>query len=733
MQLRKRAHDLLDQGGLTHHTFGNEHWDSRFYVLIAKDFSSVHRVRVWVFISREENSDLHHNALVHAPDPGPGISNGQIGQLDWLDEDGNIVGSLSGLKVDFQTYLDATDNDTTTIDDRYVYMVSLFSGNVTVNGSAGDDRGLELGEGGTATVNGKAGDDRLNVWHQKTIKFDGGAGNDTIAFDYAHGFQPQPANGATVDLTARTGTNPFGGAITLVNVENVVGQFGASNNLRGNALSNILQGGIAADTLRGEGGNDQIGVKYHTTLAARATKADGGAGTDTLVAELSYSDAAPFTGSGQTLQIINRLDLLTPSQNTGTFHGGTFTNFEIIRVLGDLFQVFDFRGANTSETVSGASGKDLLSGRSGHDVLNGQGGNDTMNGGLGNDTFHADSRFDKAIEAVGQGADRVISTATFTLGANVENLTLDGFAAINGTGNALNNTMTGNGAANRLNGVAGNDSLSGDAGNDIINGGTGIDTMKGGLGNDTFYADSSLDKAIELGSQGIDRVISTATFTLAANVEHLLLSGVAAINGTGNALANTITGNGKNNTLTGLGANDILIGGIGNDILIGGVGKDTMTGGSGTDDFDFNAVGETGKTAATRDVITDFTRRRRHRSVHHRRQRRRGGPRLQLPRHQGRGLHRRGGTAALVPVGQHDDRGRHRQRRQGRRFPDSTDGVKDADRGGFRAVERGLPSTGQLLLLAPQRRFVAVIRPELGVKPTCRGHRQSDAIDPVGR
>jgi serralysin len=59
----------------------------------------------------------------------------------------------------------------------------------------------------------------------------------------------------------------------------------------------------------------------------------------------------------------------------------------------------------------------------------------------------------------------------------VENLTLIGTAAINGTGNAGNNVLTGNSGNNTLN--------SGD-GNDTISGGVGSDTITGGLGADRF-------------------------------------------------------------------------------------------------------------------------------------------------------------------------------------------------------------------------------------------------------
>ncbi|CCI28297.1 conserved hypothetical protein [Microcystis aeruginosa PCC 9809] len=73
--------------------------------------------------------------------------------------------------------------------------------------------------------------------------------------------------------------------------------------------------------------------------------------------------------------------------------------------------------------------------------------------------------------------DTLTAAVTTTLAANVENLTLTGAAAINGTGNAGNNVITGNTANNLLNGGGGNDTL---------NGGAGLDTLTGGAGNDVF-------------------------------------------------------------------------------------------------------------------------------------------------------------------------------------------------------------------------------------------------------
>ena len=183
--------------------------------------------------------------------------------------------------------------------------------------------------------------------------------------------------------------------------------------------------------------------------------------------------------------------------------------------------------------------------------------------------------------------DTITAAVTTTLPANVENLTLTGTAAINGTGNAGNNVITGN---------SGNNTLNGGAGNDTLNGGAGIDTLIGGLGNDIYIVDSITDIITENASAGTDTIQSSVTYTIAAlnNVENLTLTGAAAINGTGNAGNNVITGNTANNLLNG---------GGGNNILNGGAGLDTLTGGAGNDVFLFQF---SQSTVANPDRITDF-------------------------------------------------------------------------------------------------------------------------------
>jgi len=125
-------------------------------------------------------------------------------------------------------------------------------------------------------------------------------------------------------------------------------------------------------------------------------------------------------------------------------------------------------GTAADEYLEGKDGNDILTGGVGNDTLNGGAGIDTLIGGLGNDTYQIDTTTDTITENANQGTDTVESSVTYTLGNNLENLTLTGTTAINGTGNALNNIITGN------------------SGNNTLNGGAGIDTLIGGLGADTF-------------------------------------------------------------------------------------------------------------------------------------------------------------------------------------------------------------------------------------------------------
>lgn len=222
-------------------------------------------------------------------------------------------------------------------------------------------------------------------------------------------------------------------------------------------------------------------------------------------------------------------------------------------------------GSNGNDILNGLGGNDSLTGNAGNDRLNGGAGNDLMMGGTGDDVYTVNSALDIIIESPDEGTDTIRSLVSYTLSANVENLHLIGTSVTGGTGNALDNDLTGNSASNTLTGLSGNDRLDGKEGNDVL---------IGGSGDDVYVVDSAGDSIIELSAEGIDKVRSSISFTLGANIEDLVLTGSAAINGTGNEMNNVLTGNSAGNTLQGETGNDRLNGKEGADILIGGSGND---------------------------------------------------------------------------------------------------------------------------------------------------------------
>ena len=328
----------------------------------------------------------------------------------------------------------------------------------------------------------------------------------------------------------------------------------------GLAGNDNLIGGLGSDTLDGGLGNDTL---------------DGGAGIDSLIGG----------ADNDTYLVDSTLDVIVEAAAGGIDTVSSSVDY----VLSANVENLTLTGSALSGTGNGEANS--ITGTAGNNTLDGGGGNDTLNGGGGNDTYMVDSTLDVLVEAAAGGSDTVISSTTYSLGAELENLTLVG-AALNGTGTAVPNVITGNAANNLLSGLGGDDTLDGGGGND---------TLDGGAGNDTYVVDSTLDVLVEAAAGGTDTVISTVSLTLAENVDNLVLGGAAALNGSGNTAANVLTGNAANNQLAGQAGNDTLSGGLGNDTLNGGIGNDLLSGGAGLDLFVFNSL-----LASNVDTISDF-------------------------------------------------------------------------------------------------------------------------------
>ncbi|MBJ7901578.1 MAG: hypothetical protein GC158_17050 [Cyanobacteria bacterium RI_101] len=197
----------------------------------------------------------------------------------------------------------------------------------------------------------------------------------------------------------------------------------------GTTGNDTLNGTTGADTLVGLAGNDT----YTVNNAGDVVVENPSEGTDTVKSDIAYT--------------------LPDNVEKLTLNGGSNLNGT---------------GNELNNTLTGNSGANTLTGLAGNDTIDGKTGADTMIGGLGNDTYTVDNVGDVVVENLNEGTDTVKASINYALPENVENLTLNGSANLNGTGNALKNKITGNTGANILNGGAGADTLAGKAGNDIF-------------------------------------------------------------------------------------------------------------------------------------------------------------------------------------------------------------------------------------------------------------------------
>ena len=363
------------------------------------------------------------------------------------------------------------------------------------------------------------------------------------------------------------------------------------NTLVGNEQANMLDGGAGNDTLNGGAGNDSlIGGSGKDTLA-------GGAGDDSYwidnPGDVIKEGADPASGNDTVHVTGGLLGIVTMSDNIEDLVVETSMG---VKVTGNAI-ANTITGGTGDDTLYGGDGSDTLDGGGGNDKLYGGAGNDTLVGGAGvnqlyggaaSDTYVISNNTSKIVKDANSGIDTVVSSVSYTLGANVEFLQLTG-SAKNATGNALANTITGNDSANWIDGQA------------------GMDTMAGRGGDDTYIVDNVNDLVIENTGQGIDTIHTTFSYTLGANIERLQLTGSAAASGTGNGLANLLIGNDAANSLSGLSGGDVILGYGGNDTLRGGMGADKLTGGAGADSFVFGSTAESSFDASGRDTITDFS------------------------------------------------------------------------------------------------------------------------------
>ena len=303
----------------------------------------------------------------------------------------------------------AMDTGNLTGSDSFDITVSVQ--NLTLNGASGEDTlvgyaGNDLLDGGAGNdiLLGGTGNDRLDGG-LNVDTMSGGAGDDTYVVDNAGDIVTENAGEGDDSVDLYLAANYTLGA----NVEGVYRYGPGSWKTTGNALNNHLYGNGGSDTLIGLGGNDILW---------------GGSGIDTMQG-----------GTGDdTYYVDNAGDIVTENANEGV---------DTVYVFGSLAYTLAANVEKGSRTfwagsLTGNTLDNTLAGSYGSDILDGGAGADTMAGGLGNDTYVVDDLGDVITETsiLSSEIDSVQSSITYTLGANVENLTLTGSAVI--TARAMN-------------------------------------------------------------------------------------------------------------------------------------------------------------------------------------------------------------------------------------------------------------------------------------------------------
>ncbi len=340
--------------------------------------------------------------------------------------------------------------------------------------------------------------------------------------------------------------------------------YGSASNTSYPALTHIVSGGAGSPGAVSATSVDQQVTSYNLNLAAGQTQVimhfyalsgDTAAAT-TIGNSLANLNNTAYL-NGVTAAELNGLVNFTKDFSSAT--SMTLPSYGLNLTLTGTAAI-NGTGNARDNLITGNAAANQLVGLGGNDTLNGGAGNDTMAGGVGNDTYHVNAAGDVVNENANEGTDTVISSISYSIAARpyLENITLTGTAAgLTATGNTANNVLNGSTHA-------------------------GANTLIGGLGNDTYIVGTG-DVVTEKANEGTDTVQAGLSWTLAANLENLVLTGAGNINGTGNAGANKLTGNvGKN----------VLNGGAGNDTLDGGAGADSLNGGDGNDSYYVDQAGD---------------------------------------------------------------------------------------------------------------------------------------------
>jgi Ca2+-binding RTX toxin-like protein len=567
----------------------------------------------------------------------------------YVDEAGDVVSEVAG-ESDGTDRVRASISYTLTAG---VENLTLQQGAGAINGTGNGLDNEIIGNASSNTLTGLGGSDTLDGGGgADTMR---GGANDDIYFVDNSGDVASEVAGEGIDtvhsaISFTLGTNlehlnlmaGFGALAGTGNTldNNIIGNESA-NEIRGNDGEDLLKGGGGADVLRGGNQNDELyGESGDDDLRGEGGDDEMYGGTDNDTYSVNSAGDRVIEFANQGIDTVNSsLDAYTLTDDVENL---------------TLSSGINGTGNGLRNHIIGNILDNVLDGRGGQDTMEGRQGNDTYFVDQVNDIIveSADQGNDTVLTSV---------SYTLFNGVAVETLrtTNDaGTTAINLTGNAFNNSLIGNNGANTLGGRGGSDGIDGRGGIDTVNyldnsvgvivvlgqngasgfaqelglvnnqatvvsvdtlisienvegstagdtlvGNEAVNQLRGFTGNDIYVVQNAGDTIIELANQGADEVRTSVSYTLAASNADIETfrttddAGTAAINLTGNGIANLIVGNAGNNQINGAG---------GADRIIGGRGVDSLVGGSEADTFIWRETNETGTEANFADVITDF-------------------------------------------------------------------------------------------------------------------------------
>jgi len=416
--------------------------------------------------------------------------NKENGTVEFLDEDGLVVGTLSFTNIetiitDGDGIVEGTDggdlidydytgdpegdlidhNDAlipgdAPQDDRVVAgagddTVKSGLGNDTVDAGTGNDV-VEAGAGNDSVAGGEGNDTLLGEAGNDTL--DGGTGNDSLI----GGLEDDSLIGGTGNdtLEGRTGNDTLSGGDgnddadggdgnDLIDTSGTTdspdlaypGLYGADANP--NDDRDTVDAGVGNDTIRTGDDADLIDAGQGNDVI------DAGVDADTVMAGIG--DDSVIGGEGS--------DSITGGDGADTIYAdngpGTTSPTEVLDATDPVLN-------NGDDTVSGGAGNDVIYGGDDNDLLSGDAGNDTLDGGIDNDTLTG-----------GDGTD----------------------------------SLLGDEGKDILDGGDGTDVLGGGLGDDTLTGGAGADTMTGGADQDSFTITSrtaGIGDVIDGNEEGVD-------------------------------------------------------------------------------------------------------------------------------------------------------------------------------------------------------------------------------------